>query len=229
MILKCIAIDDEPLALELIRTYASRVPGINLVETFEDAISAIEYLKKFPVDLLFLDINMPDISGIDLAKALLNKPMIIFSTAYRQFAYEGFQLEAVDYLLKPIDFDTFLKAVDKAVAYKNYTDHKEVTSESSFIYVHSEYRLIKITLSEIEYLESMEDYVKIHHGKEKPTLTLMTLKKITQILPEEQFTRIHRSYVINTRKIKAIQHKKVQLTNVQLPIGDSYASQLNFR
>ena len=226
MILKCVAIDDEPLALELLKTYAARIPALKLSETFEDAISGVEYLKQSNVDLLFLDINMPDISGIELAKSLVNKPLIIFTTAYKQFAYEGFQLEAVDYLLKPIDFETFTKAIDKAIAYKRFLERPVDIQEDAFIYVYSEYRLIKILLSEIEYIESMEDYVKIHHGKDKPTITLMTLKKLIQMLPEGQFIRIHRSYIINTNKMKEVHNKKVQLQTIQLPIGDSYADQL---
>lgn len=227
MALKCVAIDDEPLALELLQTYAKRIPALHLVETFEDAISGIEYLNKYQVDLLFLDINMPDISGIDLARALTEKPLIIFTTAHRQFAYEGFQLEALDYLLKPIEFDVFSKAVQKAIFYKQHQRHALTDHDEASIYVHSEYRLIKILIREIEYVESMEDYVKIHIGTEKPTLTLMTLKKFLQMLPEKQFIRIHRSYIINTRKIKAIQHKKVQMQTNLLPIGDSYAAQLD--
>jgi len=226
MILKCVAIDDEPLALELIQTYVSRIPALHLAGTFEDGLSGIEYLNKYPVDLLFLDINMPDISGIDLARAIEEKPLIIFTTAYRQFAYEGFQLEAIDYLLKPISFDTFSNAVQKAFDYKRYKQQSSILQDDVAIYVHSEYRLVKISLNKIEYIESMEDYVKIHTGDEKPILSLMTLKKILEMLPGSQFVRIHRSYVINKHKIKAIQTRKIQLQTTLLPIGNSYAEQL---
>lgn len=226
MVLKCAAIDDEPLALQLIKTYAERIPAIQLVKTFEDGISGIEYLNKVSVDLLFLDINMPDISGIDLAKALTQKPLIIFTTAYRQFAYEGFQLEAIDYLLKPIEFDNFSKAVQKAIAYNTFKNKQFTDPDETAIYVHSEYRLIKILLRDVEYIESMEDYIKIYNGAEKPILSLMTLKKVMDMLPPKQFARIHRSYVINTTKIKSIAQKKVQMESISLPIGDSYAPQL---
>lgn len=226
MLLKCVAIDDEPLALELIRSYISRLPNIQLLYTFEDAISGAEYLSKTPVDLVFLDINMPDISGIDLAKALKEKPMIIFTTAYKQFAYDGFELEAVDYLLKPINFERFSKAVYKAIDIKIYKDSKLSSQEEGFIYVHSEYRMIKVMLKEIEYIETMEDYIKIHLTNEKPVLTLMSLKKITEILPDEHFKRIHRSYLIPVSKIKSIQNKKIQLYTALLPIGESYAEQV---
>ncbi|RZL15413.1 MAG: response regulator transcription factor [Pedobacter sp.] len=226
MVLKCVAIDDEPLALQLIKTYAERIPAIQLKETFDDGISGIEYLNQHPVDLLFLDINMPDITGIELASALIHKPLIIFTTAYKQFAYEGFQLEAVDYLLKPIQFDSFSKAVQKAVASAEFKDRSSSIQNDAAIYVHSEYRLLKIFIREIEYIESMEDYVRIHVGTEQPILSLITLKKVLEMLPLNQFVRIHRSFVINTARIKSISQRKVQMQSSILPIGDSYASQL---
>jgi len=226
MVLKCVAIDDEPLALELVKTYAKCIPALDLTKTFEDAISGIEYLNEQPADLLILDINMPDITGIDLAKTLTYKPMLIFTTAYRQFAYEGFQLEAIDYLLKPIQFEEFSKAVQKAITYKAFRTQPLNSKDDAAIYVHSEYRLVKIQIQEIEYIESMEDYVKIHTGTEKPVLSLITLKKMQEMLPTEQFVRIHRSYIINKAKIRSIRHKKVQMETVLLPIGDSYAAHL---
>lgn len=226
MILKCVAIDDEPLALQLIETYAKRIPSLQLVETFEDALSGIEYLNKHPVDILFLDINMPDISGIDLARAIRSKPLIIFTTAYRQFAFEGFQLEAVDYLLKPIEFDHFSRAFYKALDYRKMKEASAANQDEAFIYVYSEYKQVKVLLKDIEYIESMEDYIKIYTGTAKPVLTLMTLKKILDILPEKRFIRIHRSYIVQVSKIKAILHKKLQMETILLPVGDSYADQV---
>jgi len=226
MILKCVAIDDEPLALDLISNYAGRVPSLKLINTFEDAISGAEYLRQKTVDLLFLDINMPDISGIDLARAIDIKPMIIFTTAHKQFAYEGFQLDAIDYLLKPINFEAFDKAVQKAIAFRNYQQKKNVSSEEACIYVHAEYRLVKILIRDIDYIESLEDYVRFHLGKDRTIMTLMTLKKALDLLPDEQFIRIHRSYIIPFGKIRSIQHRKVELESVILPIGDSYAEHL---
>ncbi|PTS93576.1 DNA-binding response regulator [Pedobacter sp. HMWF019] len=226
MPLKCIAIDDEPLALELIRTYASRIPDIQLLCTFEDAVSGAEYLAGKSIDLLFLDIDMPDISGIDLAKALKNKPMIIFTTAYKQFAYDGFELEAVDYLLKPIDFQRFSKSVFKAIAIRNSKMQAPPTEDDAAIYVHAEYRAIKILLRDIEYVESMEDYIKIHLTEGKSVVTLMSLKKAEELLPDTQFKRIHRSYIIPLAKIRSVQNKKIQLHQILLPIGESYAEQV---
>lgn len=229
MILKCVAIDDEPLALDLISNYAGRIPALKLINTFEDAISGAEYLRQDPVDLLFLDINMPDISGIDLARAIDIKPMIIFTTAHKQFAYEGFQLDAIDYLLKPINFEAFQKSIQKAIAFRNYQQKENTGLAEACIYVHAEYRLVRIPFKEIEYIESMEDYVRFHVGKDKPIMSLMTLKKVLDLLPDEQFVRIHRSYIIPLTKIRSIQHKKVELRSIILPIGESYAEQLKRR
>jgi len=226
MSLTCVAIDDEPLALELVRSYVARMPEVQLLGTFEDAISGIEFLTRKQPDLVFLDINMPDISGIELAKALKEKPMIIFTTAHKQFAFDGFELEAVDYLLKPIDFERFSKAVYKAIDLKRYRANIYSNQEEPVIYVHSEYRMIKIVLKDVEYIESMEDYIKIHLTNNKPVLTLMSLKKILELLPEQQFRRIHRSYIIPVARIKSVQNKKVQLSHIVLPIGESYAEQV---
>lgn len=224
--LKCVAIDDEPLATALISKYVSRFPDLELLQTFEDAVSGIEYLEKTQVDLLFLDINMPDISGIDLARALEKKPMIIFTTAYKQFAYEGFELQAVDYLLKPIDFERFSKSVYKAIDYHRYQMMSLSVAEQESIYVHSEYRVVKIVLSAIEYLESMEDYVKIHLENQPSVLTLMPLKKMLEKLPEKDFKRIHRSYIVPVKKITSVQNRKIKLASAELPISGSYIDEV---
>jgi len=222
MLLKCIAIDDEPLALELIKAYAAKFPVLHLLHTFDDAISGAEFLKSHSVDLLLVDINMPDISGLDLVRSLLVKPMIIFTTAYKNFAYEGFELEALDYLLKPIDLERFSRAVQKAKDYYIYKNTPQNEPPES-LFVHSEYRMIKIDLPEIEYIESLEDYIKIHLNNGKPILTLMPLKKVLEKLPADKFKRIHRSYVVPVAKVKAVINRKVQLaTGKELPISDSY-------
>jgi two-component system LytT family response regulator len=221
--LKCVAIDDEPLALSLVEEYISRFPYLQLVRSFEDAISGAEYLKNNPVDLLFVDINMPDITGIDLVRSLANKPIIIFTTAYKNFAFEGFELEALDYLLKPIDISRFTKAAEKALEFYNYKNNASPGAAEESFYVYSEYRMVKINMAEIEYLESMEDYVKIHlTGQPKPVLTLMSLKKAQEKLPENKFKRIHRSYIIAVNKVKSIHNRKLKLADIELPIGESY-------
>ena len=223
MPLNCIAIDDEPLALEIVKRHISEFPTLKLMQVFEDAISAAEYLKQHPVDLLFIDIDMPDISGIDLVRSLTVKPMVIFTTAYKKFAYEGFELEALDYLLKPITIERFSAAVNKAVDYAKYKNSDRNGADES-IYVHSEYRMIKISIRDIEYIESMQDYIKIHiTGVEKPVLTLLPMKSALEKLPADQFARIHRSYIVARKHVRSIHNRKVQLKNIELPVGNNYA------
>jgi len=223
MPLKCVAIDDEPLALELIKTYVNRFPSLEIIHVFEDAISGAEYLNQNPVDLLFLDVNMPDITGVELARSLVNNPMIIFTTAYRNYAFESYELQAIDYLLKPIDFNRFTTAVEKAIDFYAYKTTPQENFGREAIYLYSEYKMIKIFLKDIEYIESMGDYLKIYQNTaEKPLLTLATMKKILEKLPENQFTRIHRGFIVALDKIKSIHNKKVQLANAELPIGDAY-------
>lgn len=224
MLLKCIAIDDEPLALTLVREHIARCASLQLLHTFDDAISAGEFLRHNPVDLLFVDINMPDITGLDLVRSLETKPMVIFTTAHKKFAFEGFELDAVDYLLKPVSFERFFKAVNKAVEYAGYKK-KAGNEEAGHLFVYAEYRLMKIGLDEIEYIESLEDYIKIHPGSGKPVMTLMTLKGVLEKLPADQFQRIHRSYIVATRKIKSVLNRKLTLVSgTQLPVSDSYAA-----
>jgi len=223
MQLKCIAIDDEPLALEVIKKHVANIPELKLLQTFDDAISGAEFLKSTSVDLLFIDIDMPDISGVDLVRALQNKPMVIFTTAHKKYAYEGFELEAIDYLLKPIDIKRFSAAVNKAVDYARYKSQDKIAEDES-IYVHSEYRMIKISLNDIEYIESMQDYIKIYLvGEGKPILTLMSLKAVLEKLPATQFARIHRSYAVAIKKVKSIYNRKVKIGVNELPIGNNYA------
>jgi len=223
MELKCIAIDDEPLALEVIKKHIADFPQLKLLHTFEDAISAAEYLRNNTIDLLFIDIDMPDITGIELVRSLKEKPMVIFTTAHKNFAYEGFELEALDYLLKPIDLKRFSAGVNKAIDYAKYKSAGQSEMDGA-LYVHSEYRMIKIELKEIEYIESMQDYIKIYLSNvEKPVLTLMSLKGVLEKLPQTEFTRIHRSYAVAIKKIKSIHNHKVKLKIVELPIGNNYA------
>ena len=220
--LKCIAIDDEPPALKLLEQFISRMPSLELPELFEDAISAARYLKANQVNLLFIDINMPDITGIDLVRSLEIKPLFIFTTAYKKFAFEGFELEAVDYLLKPIEFGRFSKAVNKAIAIHEQRFSLKNTEDES-LFVRSEYRILKIELATIEYIEGLEDYIKIHLVNARPILTLMTLKAVLEKLPAQKFKRIHRSYIVAKSKVVSVLNKKVTLaSSIQLPVSDSY-------
>jgi len=226
--LKCVAIDDEPLALALIKTYIQATEGLNLVHVFEDAVAAIEYLSKFQVDLLFLDVHMPDITGLELYGSLAVKPMVIFTTAYKNFAFDGFELNAIDYLLKPIEYTRFKIATKKALDYHLYKQQKDLEGPSEYLFVYSEYKLIKIEIKEIVYLESLEDYVKIHLSNGKMILTLTTLKKVIDKLPAEKFKRIHRSYVVAVKQVQQVASRKAQLSNgLSLPISDTYASFIN--
>ncbi len=227
MLIKCIAIDDEPPALLLLKEYIAQCPGLQLVQTFDDAITGSEFLRQHPVDLLFIDINMPDISGLDLVRSLDKKPMIIFTTAHKKFALDGFELDAVDYLLKPISFDRFAKAVNKATEYFEYK-MKPATQESENLFVYSEYRMVKIPLADIEYIESLEDYIRIHLSAGKPVMTLLTMKKVLEKLPATAFSRIHRSYIVATDKVRSVLNRKAKLiSGIELPISDSYLDFIN--
>lgn len=223
--LTCVAIDDDPIALKLTKGHIEGIEHLTLLRVFEDAIAAVEYLSQHTIDLLFLDVDMPEVSGIELYHSLVIKPMVIFTTAHKGFAFEGFELNAIDFLLKPIDLPRFRKAVQKAIDYKRYQNQKDTDDPSEHLFVYSEYKLIKVEVKEIVYLESMEDYVKIHLNNGKMILTLATLKKVIGKLPENKFKRIHRSYVVAVKEVQSVANRKVQLSNgTQLPISDTYAS-----
>jgi DNA-binding LytR/AlgR family response regulator len=218
--IKCVAIDDEPVALQLMKAYIEKSPALQLVQVFEDAISAAEFLRMHPVDLLFVDIQMPNVNGLDLVRAIENKPMIIFTTAHRKIAFEGFELQAIDYLLKPVSVERFTKAVAKAEEY--YKFKNTAASQDEYLFVYSEYKLTKIDLNDIEFIESLEDYVRIHLTNGKPILSLMPLKRVLQKLPQEKFQRVHRSYIVSVNKIKGVNNKRIILAAAQVPVSDSY-------
>ncbi|TDE08827.1 LytR/AlgR family response regulator transcription factor [Dyadobacter psychrotolerans] len=221
--MNCIAIDDEPLALDILKNYIKQIPNLALIRTFDDAIEGAAYLKEHKVDLLFVDINMPDLSGLELVAALDPKPIIIFTTAHKKFALEGFELEALDYLLKPTPFERFEKAVNRA--FEQLTFKKIILpAVSESIIVRSEYKMVKIELADVDYIEAMEDYIKIHLiSSAHPVLTLRSLKGIFEQLPKTQFSRIHRSYIVPDAQVRSIQNKKVRLASgKELPVSDSY-------
>lgn len=223
--LTCIAIDDEPLALKLLQQYAAQTPALKLLHVFGDALSAAEYLKTHPVDLLFVDINMPEFTGIDLVRSLNNKPQIIFTTAYKKFAFEGFELDAVDYLLKPIGYPRFVKAIEKA---QQARKQSPVENSSATLVVRSAYQLVKINVDDIEYIEALEDYIRIHLSNDKPVMPLLTLKSILEKLPRDRFIRIHRSYIVPFSKIRSLVNRKLVLfSSKELPVSDSYINPLN--
>lgn len=228
MILNCIAIDDEPLALEVIKTLCKNVGEINLTRTFTSTVEAAEYIDNFPVDLIFLDIEMPHQNGFDFFKGLKTSAKVIFVTAYRNFAVEGFEVNAIDYLVKPISLKRFESACEKAIKYFEIMT-KSGQSPDDFIVVRSEFSLVKIPFKEISYLESMDDYVKIFHGDGKKTLTLSSMKRMMEKLPPNEFVRVHRSYVVPISKIKSVRAGTIFLDEFQIPIGSRYEKAFDVR
>jgi len=227
--MKCIIIDDEPLAVDVIEAYLQQVGGMEIVAKCNNPLEAITILNKHQVDLVFLDIEMPNLTGLDLVKTIENIPQFIFTTAYPQYALEGFELNATDYLVKPIPFQRFLKAVSRAKEkYElEQTTFSNVTSETleekpDFIFVKSEYENIKINVHDIDYIEGLKDYIKIHvKSSSKSLLTLSSFKNILEKLPSN-FIRTHRSYIINIDSIRALQKTKVIIGDVRIPIGETY-------
>ena len=216
--INCIAIDDEPLALEIIEAHCLEIPFLTIQKTFTDTQEAAKFLRKFPVDLLFLDIQMPDINGIDFYNLHAKNKMVIFTTAFSDYAVDGFNLSAIDYLLKPIEFKRFLQAANKAHDYFNYT-HETQNKESAFLFVRSEYSLIKIAFEEIEYIETLDDYLKIHITNKKTVLTKMNLKNVMERLNPHEFVRVHRSYIVPLGKIESVRGKQIKLKEIEIPIG----------
>jgi len=217
----CIAIDDEPLALQLVQEYCAKISFLKLEKIFTNTDEAIAYMQSNTVDLLFLDIQMPDITGIQFYKGLTEKPPVIFTTAYKDFAVEGFNVDAVDYLLKPFEYDRFLKACYKAKEYIEFLSSQEVQLNSLFIKVN--YEIMKINLKDIDLIEALDDYIKIYI-KPNPVLTLMTLKSIQEKLPPRDFVRVHRSFIIPIAKIEKFSKSKVWIAGKEIPIGSSYSS-----
>lgn len=215
-----IAIDDELPALKLIENFCAQVDFINLQKTFNKPVEALKYLNNYPVDLLFLDINMPSLSGIDLLKSVNQKTSVIFTTAYSDYAVEGFNLQATDYLLKPFSFERFLQAVNKAKEYYSFT-HEQKT-EDRHLFFRVDYSLIKINIDDILFIEGLDDYLKIHLKNKKPLVLRLTMKAIAQKLPAEQFVRVHRSYIISVNNIEQVRNKTLTIQGVEIPISSSY-------
>ncbi|AUC22449.1 MULTISPECIES: LytTR family DNA-binding domain-containing protein [Polaribacter] len=225
--MKCIIIDDEPLALELLEDFISKVPFLELVGSCSNGFEATTILQAQKIDLIFTDIEMPDFSGIDFIKSLDNKPLFIFTTAYSHYAVEGFNLNAIDYLVKPIPFHRFLKAATRAQSLlKSKTEEEtpvtnlETTPE--FIFVKSEYENLKINLADIKYIESLKDYIKIHTHREKPILTLSSLKSFEEKLGRLNFIRVHKSYIVSIKHIYSVQRNRIIIDNNWIPIGLNY-------
>ena len=222
MSITCLIVEDEPLARSLLTDYVKKIPSLNLVATCPDPIQAIEILKSNPVDLLFLDIQMPEITGIGLLKALPIKPMVIFTTAYSEYALEGYELDVVDYLLKPITFERFLKAVNKVQSRPVSASGKQtIPGPDDFIFVKDGTKLVKIMINDILYVEGLKDYVTIFTKTQK-VVSLQRLKVLEEQLPSSLFARIHNSYIVSLRAITSVHKSEVEIGTAFLPVGETY-------
>jgi len=223
--ISCIAIDDEPLALDQIAGYIKKTPFLKLEGLFDSALQAYEALASTPADLMFVDINMPDLNGMDFVKSLENPPKIVFVTAYSQYAVEGFRIDALDYLLKPVSYTDFLKSANKVLNWFNTHNQNgiETSSSKDFLFIKSDYKLIRINFNEIKYLEGMNEYIRIHLTNSKPVMTLLSMKMIESLLPSDRFMRVHRSYIVNLSKITTIDRKRIVFDGkVYIPVSEQY-------
>ncbi len=229
MKLTCVIVEDEPLARNLLTEYVKKVPTLQLIEACSNALKALEVLRNNSVDILFLDVQMPELTGISLLKILQKKPLVILTTAYSEYALEGYELDVTDYLLKPITFERFLKAVDKVTERiqersKPVTQEITVTSDTktpAFVFIKDGTKLVKVMLADILYVEGLKDYVTIHTKQQKIT-SLQRLKTLEEQLPSNQFIRIHNSYIVALQAIDIVHKNEVQIGDAALPIGDTY-------
>ncbi|PBQ34204.1 DNA-binding response regulator [Sphingobacteriaceae bacterium] len=221
--LRCIIVDDEPLALDLLEDNIKQIPFLCLVKRCKNAYEAIEVLQEETIDLIFLDIQMPGITGLQFLKSLSSKPIVVFITAYKNYAHEGFELDVLDYIVKPFSFERFLKAANKAQEYKAFKSNRQPEQERDYVFVYSEYNLIKIMIHEINYVEGLKDYIKIHiTGSEKPIITRLSMKAMEENLPVKKFVRTHKSFIIAVDKIKSIRNNRIKLTTTEIPLSEHY-------
>ena len=230
--INCLAIDDETPALDILEDNIRRIPFLNLVGRCKNAYAAMESLQQTSVDLLFLDIEMPGISGLSFLKSLPNKPMVIFITAYRNYAVEGFELDVLDYLVKPVAFDRFLKAVNKALEYQGFKQKEGGPVFPDFLFIHTEYQLTKIVLQEITYIEGLRNYIKIHFSNTaKPILSKLSLKAFEEKLPAGKFIRVHKSFIVSLDKISSIRNDIIRIGQRDIPLSkgcrDSFFRKIN--
>ena len=224
--IRCLAIDDEPLALQQLVTYIEKIPFLELAAQCQSALEARKYLEQETVDAIFCDINMPDLNGMDFVKSLQYPPMVVFTTAYSEYAVEGFKVNAVDYLLKPFGLQDFQRAANRIKERMEPSANGQqptANSQDGTLFVKTEYRIVKITIADIRYIEGMSEYLKIYiEGESKPIITLLSMKKITEHLPDT-FMRIHRSYIVNLTKIQEVNKNRIIMdADTYLPIGDLY-------
>ncbi|MCB2195678.1 MAG: LytTR family DNA-binding domain-containing protein [Bacteroidetes bacterium] len=228
MQIKCIAIDDEPLALKQISGYISKTPFLELVAGCKSAFDAMVVLENNEVHLMFVDIQMPDLTGIDFVKSLNKEQKIIFTTAYEEYALEGFKVEALDYILKPFGYEEFLKSATKAKAHFELLE-KAATSNrvnnEDYLFVKADYKIQRINLTDIVYIESMREYVQIVLKDSKPVMTLMSLKSLEEKLPKKHFMRVHRSFIVNLNKIKTVERSRIIFEKKYVPVSEQYRDQ----
>ena len=219
--MRAIAIDDEPPALSVIENFCSKTEGMVLEKTFTMPAAALNHLRSFPVDLIFLDIQMPSVNGLDFYKSVQQDTMVIFTTAFSEYAVEGFNVSAIDYLLKPFTLSRFQQAVARAAEYNNYK--KQVSTETPrFIFIRADYSLLKIALTDILYIEGLDDYLKMHLAGSNPVVARMTMKALLEKLPPANFIRIHRSYIVPLDRIESYRNKTISIIGITIPIGSSY-------
>ena len=223
MNINCVIIDDEPLAAELLASYAEKVPFLDLQGTFNSATEAIKTIREKKIDLLFLDIQMPELSGLEFARIIGSETRIVFTTAFSQYAIEGYKVNALDYLLKPISFDKFLEVSQKAFDYFESLNKQKAMKEDRFIFIKSEYKLQKVNFDDILYIEGVKDYVKFYvNGNSKGIMSLMNMKKVEEYLPVPEFMRIHRSYIVHMPDVQLIDRFRIVMGENYLPISESY-------
>ncbi len=226
--IRCIAIDDEPLALKQLEAYIAKVPFLELVAACQDAFAAMSVMAAEPVDAIFIDINMPDLNGLDFVRSLVERPLVVFTTAYSQYAIEGYKVDAVDYLLKPFGFEDFQYAAHKLKKqYELLTQTAKDIPADNVLFLKSDYKILRVDMKDIRYVEGMNEYLRICvEGKQKPVITLLSMKKIEERLPKDTFMRVHRSYIVNLKKIQEVTKSRILMNKgVQIPVGDLYKEQ----
>lgn len=227
--LKTIALDDEPPALKVLANFCSKVDFIDLQKTFTNTENAYKYISDNTIDLIFLDINMPAVSGIDFYKSLHRKPILILTTAHSEFALEAFNVSALDYLLKPFTFDRFLISAEKARHLHQLNKEALKQSKQEYLLLRINYSLTKILLDDIIYIESLDDYLKIHFKQQKPLVVRITMKSILEKLPTDEFIRVHRSFIIALNKVESVRNKMIIISGKEIPIGISYTDEFSNR
>lgn len=228
-VIRCAVVDDEPLALGLMASYVKKTPFLELVGAYSSAVQAMQEMHDHPVDLVFLDIQMPELNGLDYSRMIPPQTRVVFTTAFNQYALDGYKVSALDYLLKPISYPDFLQAANKAQDWFKMVEQSqqpakaEKTEDIQSIFIKSDYKLIQIELKNILYIEGLKDYVKIYEDNNpKPILSLMSMKAMEDMLPTDRFIRVHRSYIVQKEKIRVIEHNRIVFGNTYIPIGESY-------